>query len=107
MAEAAKKNDLLFLPHLLGIFTGFLGPLIVLLVTEDKSLKNHAKAALNWQFSSLIYYIVSGILMLILIGFVLALVISILNIIFCIIAAVKASDGELWNYTLSIPFFKL
>ncbi|MFU8796701.1 MAG: DUF4870 domain-containing protein [Dehalococcoidia bacterium] len=33
-------------------------------------------------------------------------VLGVLDLIFCIMAAVKASRGELWKYPLSIPFLK-
>ena len=102
-----KKADttLPLLAHLLGLITGFLGPLIILLATEDKRAKTHAKKALNWQFSLLIYYAVSFVLMFVLIGFLTFFAVAILNIIFCIMAAVKASKEELWDYPLAIPFF--
>ncbi|HDP73978.1 MAG TPA: DUF4870 domain-containing protein, partial [Candidatus Woesearchaeota archaeon] len=94
------------LSHVLGIFTGFIGPLIIMLVAKDKMARNHAKFALNWQLSVLIYSIVAGILIIVFIGALLLAVIGVLNLIFCILAAVKASNNELWKYPLSIQFFK-
>lgn len=102
-----SDNTLGILSHLLGLFTGFLGPLIIFLVAEDKAGKNHSRYALNWQFSFLIYSIAGAILSMIVIGFFVLGVAWILNIIFCIVATVKASKGELWGYPLSIPFFKI
>src|SRR3989344_553749 len=107
---AKNKSDdqtLEVLTHILGLFTGFIGALIILLVSESKGVKNHAKYALNWQISSLIYMVVSIPLMLVLIGFATLFATIILNLIFCIIAAVKASEGKLWKYPLSMPFFKI
>jgi|SRR3989338_2694695 len=102
----AKDNTIPVLTHILGLFTGFMGPLIVLLVTKDAYAKKHAKKALNWHFSLIIYYIISFILVLVLIGFVFIIVFAILNIVFSIMAAVKASNNEIWDYPLSIKFFK-
>ncbi len=99
-------NTLPVLAHILGLFTGWLGPLIILLVTKEERVKNHARMALNWQLSFIIYSIVSGILILAFIGFVLLGVIFVLDVIFCIMAAVKAGRGELWKYPLTIPFLK-
>src|SRR3989338_11085306 len=98
----SKKEDtaLPLLTHILGIFTGFIGALIILLVTNDEYAKKHARRALNWQLSLLIYYIISFILVLVLIGFVLIGILAILNIIFCIIAAVRASNNNLYDYPL-------
>ena len=106
MTEKNSNNNLEFLPHLLGILTGFIGPLITLLVSKDDSLKEHSKKALNWQFSLLIYSVISIILVFVLLGFVLLAVLGILNLIFPIIAIAKATNEELWDYPLSIRFFK-
>lgn len=106
-ATGNSGNTLGILTHLLGLFTGFLGPLIILLATNDKKGKDHSRYALNWQFSALIYSVIGGILSMVFIGFIILGAVSILNIIFCIIATVEASKGELWNYPLSINFFNV
>ena len=49
---AKEDNTLGILSHLLGLFTGFLGPLIIFLATDDKKGKNHSKLALNWMASA-------------------------------------------------------
>ena len=92
-------NALILIPFIL-LFTliGYL---------SDKYNKKHAKAALNWQFSALIYTIISFVLIIVLIGIVLLVVIGVLNLVFSIIAAVKAGNGEVWKYPLSIKFFKV
>jgi len=121
--QKTKKQDntLPVLTHILGLLTSFIGPLIVLLATEDKNSKKHAKTALNWQFSIIIYFIalvvlsiISVILTVIYIGFfliplvVLAFIaLYVLDFVFCILAAVKAGEGKLWKYPFSIPFFKI
>ncbi len=102
-----QDNTLPVLTHILGWFTGFLGPLIVLLASDDKYVKNHARLSLNWQFSLIIYFIISLVLMLFLIGFFLIFVLIFLNLIFTIIAAVKAGDHKLWKYPMAMPFFKV
>jgi uncharacterized Tic20 family protein len=100
-----NEKSLQVLPHVLGIFTGFIGPLVTLLISKDE-LKDHSKKALNWQLSLLIYSIVSGILVIVLVGLILLPVLMLLNLIFSIMAAVKASDSKLWDYPLSIKFLK-
>ena len=104
---AKRDNTLPILTHLLGLFTGFLGPLIILLVSKDKYTKSHSKVVLNWQFSLLIYFAISSLLMLILIGFIGFAALGIMNTIFSIIGAVKANEREIWKYPLSIKFFKM
>jgi hypothetical protein len=80
-----------------------------LLITQDKTVKKHSKVALNWQISFVIYIFASTILSLIFIGLIGLLVFFVLDIVFCIIAAVKASEDykKIWVYPLSIPFLQL
>lgn len=102
----ATNNSLPVLAHILGLFAGFLGPLIILLIGDDENSKKHSRAALNWQISLSIYAIVSFILFFIFIGMILLPVLAVLNVIFCILAAIKASKGEFYNYPLTIKFLK-
>ncbi len=96
------------LAHLLGIFVGFLGPLIIYLTLNEKVGPNYenAKNALNFQLSLIIYYIISGILIFVLIGIFLFWVLMIFNIVTCIVGTVKASKGEVYKYPLTISFIK-
>lgn len=103
---AKNDNTLAILTHLLGLFTGFIGPLIIFLITDSKVVKDHARKALNWQFSLMIYFIVAFILVFLLVGFLLIFALFIVDLIFTIMATVKASNGELWDYPMSIKFFK-
>ncbi len=101
-----SKDSLVILPHILGLFTWIIGPLVTLLASDNQALKDHSKKALNWQISLTIYSIISAILVLVLIGALFLMVLGILNLVFCILAAVKAADGELWDYPLTINFLK-
>lgn len=102
----ANDNTLPVLAHILGLVIGFLGPLIILLVGDDENSKKHSRAALNWQISLAIYMIVAFILFFVFIGMILLPALAVLNLIFCILAAVKASKGELYKYPLTIKFLK-
>lgn len=97
------------LMHIGGIFFGFISPLIVWLIYRERSqtLDQQGRAALNWHISYMIYMIASYVLAFIIIGFLMILAVAVLDLIFCIIAAVKASDREAWKYPLSIPFFNV
>ena len=81
-----------------------LGPLIVWLIKRGDSpeIDAHGKEALNFQISILIYNLVAGVLCLVLIGFALLLVLHILNVVFVIVAALKAGEGEMYRYPLTI-----
>lgn len=106
-----KSNDstqiLAILTHILGLLTSFLGPLIVFLASNEVYVKKHAKHALNWQISLLIYSVISSVLVFIFIGWLFLAALSVMNVVFCILAAVKAGEKEFWKYPLSIPFFKV
>jgi hypothetical protein len=84
------------------------GPLIIWLSKREDSpeIDAHGKESLNFQISMLIYNAVSAILCLVLIGFVFLGVLHILNIIFVIIATIRASEGKLWRYPLTIRLIK-
>ena len=108
-AKVEDKNARTFamLCHLLGIF-GFLGPLIVWLIKKDdhEFIDTQGKAALNWQISVVIYAFISWLLVFIIIGAILLPALMVVNLVFCIIAAVKANDGIGYCYPLAIKFLK-
>ena len=81
-----------------------LGPLIVWLVKRGESaeIDAHGKEALNFQISMLIYNVVAGILCLLVIGFALLAVLHVLNVVFVIIAALRASEGQMYRYPLTL-----
>jgi uncharacterized Tic20 family protein len=95
---------------LAGIFFhafGFvLGPAIVWLLkrTEIPEVDRHGKEALNFQLSMLIWHAVALILCFVLIGIPLLILLWILNIVFTIVASIKASEGTLYRYPLTIRF---
>ena len=87
---------------------GLVVSIILWAVAKDKypQVDRHGKIALNWQISYVIYFLVSAVLCFVLIGFLLLAVVWVLGIVFPIIGAVKANEGTVWKYPLSIPFFK-
>lgn len=87
-------------------FGGLLGPLALWLLKKDYSpfVDLHGKAALNFQISMLIWFLLSGLLCLILIGFLLLLILVILDLVFTILNMIRASNGQLPSYPLTIPF---
>lgn len=88
-------------------FGGLLVPVVIYMVKKDDvpGLEPHWHVVLNWLLSAIIYAVVCFVLMLILIGFVLIWALGLLALIFPIIGAIKANDGEVWSYPLSIRFF--
>ena len=62
--------------------------------------------AMRWIASEMIYLLVSGLLAIVVVGAFIAPVVFILGLIFPIIGALKAKEGELWPYPMSIEFLK-
>ncbi|MFW0860851.1 MAG: DUF4870 domain-containing protein [Dethiobacter sp.] len=96
------------LAHFLALFTSFLGPFIIWLIKKDQSawIEKQAKESLNFQISIALYLFLSGVLMVLLVGFVLSFAVAIFNFVFIIIASVKASNGVDYNYPLCIRLIK-
>lgn len=107
LAHASAFIQVIGVPSLVG-------PLIVwLLKRQDPVVEPHARAALNFQLSLLIYF-VGGIVLAVLaaitiVGIVLSLVIGlfllalvVLELIFALLASLAASRGELYRYPLSL-----
>lgn len=94
--------------YLLSFFTAIVGPLIIWILKKDESefINYHGKEYFNFMISMAIYGIISTILILVLIGILLLSVIGIVTIIFTIIGAVKAYNGERWKIPFIIRFIK-
>lgn len=92
--------------HLGGWFLNFLVPLIGYLVLKDRGpfIRSQTATALNFQLTILIAYVAGGVLSIVLIGIPILIAAAILNLVFSIIAAVKAGQGEWYQYPLAIRF---
>lgn len=110
--EIRNWNMFCHLAALAG-FTGIpaanvIGPLIIWLMKKNElpSVDEHGKDSINFQISVLIYIIVSWILCFIFIGFILLPIVGIGALICVIIASIKASNGERFQYPATIRFIK-
>ncbi|MGC9452716.1 MAG: DUF4870 domain-containing protein [Oceanipulchritudo sp.] len=100
-------NVLCHLSPFLGV--GLILPLIVYLVTKSdtgSTIPEHAKETLNFHISLLIYGLIGGVLVLILIGFLILFAVAIGGVVLAIIGAVKASEGVVYRYPLTIRLVK-
>jgi uncharacterized protein len=97
---------------LLGLFFHFLGhifwPLIVWILkrADSPEIDAHGKESLNFQLSMLIYDAVAVILCFVLIGIPILVLLWVLNTVLVIVASIKASEGQLYRYPLTIRFIK-
>ncbi len=100
-----EERNIATLVNVGGALFGFLPALIVYLVKKDQSspwLLEQLREALNFQLTVLIAYIAAGILSALLIGVFLFPIIYLVDLIFCILAAVKNSRGDTYRFPLSI-----
>jgi len=99
------------LSSLMGLIVPLAGMIVPIILwqikkTELPGIDVHGKIVANWIISSLIYAVICGVLIFVLIGIPLLFALCIVGIVFPIIGGIKASNGEVWNYPLSIQFFK-
>jgi uncharacterized protein len=69
-------------------------------------VSEHAKESLNFQITVFLAVIVSLILCLVIVGFFLLILVGLGATILAIVATIKASEGKLYKYPLSIRFIK-
>jgi uncharacterized Tic20 family protein len=102
-AVSSDEKTMGMLAHLLGLFS-FLGPLVILLTRgkESSFVHDQATESLNFQITLLVAYVVSGILVLALIGFLLLPAVFIVHLVYGIVAATKANQGIAYRYPLCV-----
>ena len=100
------------LSSLAGLFTGgignIVGPLIIWLIKKDTMpfAADQAKEALNFQITVFIAIVISWILAFVLIGLLLMPLVGIANLVLCIIAGIKANNGESYRYPFALRLIK-
>jgi len=100
-APVVSPDDktLAMLAYILGIFTGFLGPLVLWLVKKDQSkfVAFHSLQALLLHAVVTIGYIISSVLFIVFVGFLTMPVFGLLGLVFSIIAGLAANRGEWYD----------
>ena len=109
--EHRQMGLFLHLSQLLNLVlppAGIIVPIVLWQIKKDEmpALDAHGKMVVNWLISSVIYFVVSLILSLVLIGILGLITLAVLSIVFPIIGAIKANNGEFWEYPLTIKFLK-
>jgi uncharacterized protein len=113
MNEPTQRSDRtwVILCHLtaLALFLGIpfgnvIGPLIVWLLKRPASAEvdAHGKEAVNFQISMSIYTILAGLSLFTCVGVVLLPLVLLANLVLIIVGSVKASNGELYHYPVTI-----
>ena len=96
------------LTHLGGLFVPLIGPLIVYLVLRDRGpfIRHHAATAFNFHATMTIASLIGFVTVWLVIGFFELLAVSIVILVFAIVAAVAAGRGEFYTYPLAISFLR-
>ena len=94
-----------FLP-LAPVLGGVIAPLIIWQIKKDDFafVNEQGKEAVNFQISIILYAIGSALLCFACIGAFLLPAVCIFDVVFLLIAAVKANNGEHYRYPLTIRF---
>lgn len=99
-------RNVAMLTHLSGFLFSIIVPLIVWLIHKDRVDKRYlvaeAKEALNFQITVLIGYAICWILTFIVIGMFLAWLLWIVNLVFCIWAAIRVSNAGSVRYPYNL-----
>lgn len=87
---------------------GWVLPIILWQIKKDEYpiVDIHGKIVVNWLISAAIYCAVSWLLVVLLIGFLGFAILAVLGVVFPIIGGIKASQGEVWEYPLTIKLIR-
>jgi len=105
-----SSTGLAALAHVLALFTGLFGPIILYALTSDPFVKENAANATNWQIVLIAYNFTAFILIFVVvfIAEILALLAILVvfgligaNLIFILIGGIKAMNGEAWSYPIT------
>lgn len=101
---SANDKNIAVLTHLGGIFFGLIPALVVWLLKKDDSafVGAQAREALNFQITVMLGYMAAWVLAWILVGLALLPLIYVGNLVLCIIAAVKVSQGTDYRYPFAL-----
>jgi uncharacterized Tic20 family protein len=110
--DARTWAMLCHLTSLSWLFTGvggLVGPLICWLVKKNDHpfIDQNGKESVNFQLSMYLYGVVgTALIFCFFIGIPVLIVLAVVDVIFVIIASVKASKGEAYRYPMTIRFIQ-
>ena len=96
------------LTHIGGIFFNFVAPLVAYLVLRDRGgfIREHTRVALNFHITMAIAYFAGVLTSVLGIGILVVAATGIVSIVFGVLAALAANQGQFYRYPLSIEFIK-
>jgi uncharacterized protein len=109
--QARQWAMFLHLSQLAGYIIPLVGLIAPIIIWQTKKeeypiLDEHGKIVINWIISELIYGAICSVLLFVIIGFPMLMILGILAVVFPIIGGIKANNGELWRYPMTINIIK-
>ncbi len=93
-----------------GYIIPFLGMILPIILwqnkKEDPYVDAHGKIVINWIITQIVYLILGIALTFLGVGILILVILGLISIIFTIIGGIKALNGEIWKYPMSIVFFE-
>ena len=89
-------------------FGNIVGPLVIWLIKKDEYpfVDDQGKESINFQITMTLAGVVCGVLFLVVIGLFLLLALLVVNLVFIIIATIKANNGEAYRYPFCLRLIK-
>lgn len=89
-------------------FGSVIGPLVIWQIKKNEMpfVDDQGKEALNFQITVIILAIIAIILILILIGFLLLWALALADLVFIVVAAIAANNGQRYRYPFAFRFIK-
>lgn len=105
ISPSSDEKTLALLSHILTLVAPVLAPLIIYLIKKDESafVRSHAVESLNFQISLMLACIILAITI---VGILLIWAVALAGLIFVIIATIRASEGKLYQYPVSLRLIK-
>ncbi len=94
--------------YVVSLFFPIIGPLVIWLLKKDESsfINYHGREYFNFFISYTVYSVISGILIFLIVGIFLLWILGIMALVFTIIAAVKAYEGNEYRFPLIFRVIK-
>jgi uncharacterized protein len=104
----SEERMLAAILYVVSLFFPIIGPLVIWLLKKDESsfINYHGREYFNFFISYTVYSVISGILVFLLVGILLLWVLGIMALVFTIIAAVKAYEGNEYRFPLVFRLIK-
>ena len=104
----SEERMLAAILYVVSLFFPLIGPLVIWLLKKDESsfINYHGREYFNFFISYSVYSVISGILIFLVVGIFLLWILGIMALVFTIIAAVKAYEGNEYRFPLVFRLIK-